>query len=198
MKFAYTYLIAYTSVAREFHYLNRSVYSANRWASHKMCQHQQLHLVPRAASRLQIVFNCGHCADRSRADVICGPRFSDHSATQYSGATGSEPMQINNDQSRIETGEPAAGGNAKINFAVSQTIWMQITWKSCFLNALSVNRPYMRGTVALGGGWTWTGNGNGKEHCHPCRWKWIRISCRHNTRQSQMKSDMWMSKILWK
>lgn len=52
-----------------------------------------------AASRLQIVFNCGHCADRSGADVI----YSGHAAAKHiSGATGSGPMQINNDQSRIE------------------------------------------------------------------------------------------------
>lgn len=30
--------------------------------------------------KLQIVFNCGHCADRSRADVIYVPRYSDHAA----------------------------------------------------------------------------------------------------------------------
>lgn len=56
-----------------------------------------------AASRLQIVFNCGHCADRSGADVIYVPWYSGHAAAKHiSGATGSGPMQINNDQSRIE------------------------------------------------------------------------------------------------
>lgn len=58
-----------------------------------------------AASRLQIVFNCGHCADRSRADVIYNMSqdipIMLHAA-KYSGATGSGPMQINNDQSRVE------------------------------------------------------------------------------------------------
>lgn len=46
-----------------------------------------------------------HCADRSRADVIYNMSqdipIMLHAA-KYSGATGSRPMQINNDQSRVE------------------------------------------------------------------------------------------------
>lgn len=46
-----------------------------------------------------------HCADRSRADVIYNMSqdipIMLHAA-KYSGATGSGPMQINNDQSRVE------------------------------------------------------------------------------------------------
>lgn len=120
MKFAYTFLIAYTyHVAREFHYLNRSVYSANRWASHKMCQHQQLQLLLRADCKLFSIVDTVQ-TDRELTSFVA--QDFPILLQQHSGATGSEPMQINNDQSRIEIGEPAAGGNAKIDFAVSQTI----------------------------------------------------------------------------
>lgn len=98
----YEYLMAYVMLCWEFHYLNRSVYSTNRCASHKMCQQLQCCA---AGSRLQIVFNCGHCADKSRADVIYNMSqdipIMLHAA-KYSGATGSGPMQINNDQSRVK------------------------------------------------------------------------------------------------
>lgn len=137
-------------VAREFHYLNRSVYSTNRWASHKMCQ--QLQSVPRAE-----IANCFQlwtlCRQIESWRHLCAKIFRSCCMQQYSGATGSGPMQINNDQLRVD--------NRESRLENRQPVAM---WKSISRLAKHI--------------FEWKSRGN---HVFLMHWGWLNLNCKRES-----------------